>query len=58
MDNELFSVLERQVESLLERYTALQRENALLREENRRLLEERQGIKGRIDAVLAKIERV
>ncbi len=58
MDNELFSVLERQVESLLERYTELQRENALLREENRRLLEERQGIKGRIDAVLAKIERV
>ena len=58
MDNELFSVLERQVENLLERYTELQRENALLREENRRLLEERQGIKGRIDAVLAKIERV
>jgi cell division protein ZapB len=58
MDNELFSVLERQVESLLDRYTDLQRENALLREENRRLLEERQGVKTRIDAVLAKIERV
>ncbi len=58
MDTELFDVLERQVESLLERYTELQRENAQLREENHRLLVERQGVKSRIDAVLAKIERI
>jgi cell division protein ZapB len=58
MDLEFFAVLERQVDSLLDKYAELQRENAQLREENRRLLEERQGVKGRIDAVLAKIERI
>ena len=58
MDLEQFTILEQKIESLLERHADLQRENGQLREENRRLAEERQGLKSRIDAVLAKLERI
>lgn len=55
---ELFDALERRVESLLARYSTLERENQLLREENRRLLEERDSFKGRIGVVLEKLEGI
>ncbi len=58
MDPELFDALEKRVESLLEGYGALKRENVLLREENHRLLGEREGFKARIDVVLKKLEGI
>ena len=58
MDPELFDSLEKRVESLLEGYSALKRENVLLREENQRLLGEREGFKSRIDVVLKKLEGI
>ena len=58
MENELFEALEKRVEGLLAKYGALQRENALLIEENSRLLEERTDFKIRIDTVLKKLEGI
>lgn len=58
MDMELFSTLEKRLESLLDGYAVLKRENLLLNEENRRLLEEREGFKTRIDAILKKLEGI
>ncbi|KAF0217548.1 MAG: hypothetical protein FD174_3227 [Geobacteraceae bacterium] len=58
MDIELFSALEKRIENLLDGYAALKRENLLLNEENRRLLEEREGFKTRIDAILKKLEGI
>lgn len=43
---------------LLERYLALKGENEQLRNENSRLMEERNLIKGRLDIILDKLERV
>ena len=58
MDSELFSALEQRIETLLNGYVALKQENARLTEENRRFLSEREGLKGRIDAILRRIEAV
>lgn len=58
MDAELFEVLEKRVESLLTAYQLLQRENLRMAEENRNLREERDGVKGRIDAILKKLEGI
>jgi hypothetical protein len=58
MDAEQFDALERKVESLLVRYNALERESQLLREENRRLLEERDSFKARIGLILEKLEGI
>ena len=58
MDSELFSALEQRIETLLSGYVALKQENARLTEENRRFLSEREGLKGRIDAILSRIEAV
>jgi cell division protein ZapB len=58
MDPELLDSLEKRVESLLEGYSTLKRENVLLREENQRLLGEREGFKARIDVVLKKLEGI
>lgn len=58
MDTEMFGVLEKRVEALLEAYSALKQENARLSGENRLLLEERNGFKARIDAILAKLEGI
>lgn len=56
MDAELFDALEKKVEVLLDVYAALKHENARLSEENCRLLEERNGFRVRIDAILNKLE--
>lgn len=58
MDGELFAEIERRVDLLLERYLALKGENEQLRNENFRLMEERNLIKGRLDIILDKLERV
>ena len=58
MESELFGALEKKVEALLAGYAALKQENVRLGEENRRLLEERNMFKVRIDAILEKLEGV
>jgi cell division protein ZapB len=58
MDLELFATLELRIDVLLDRYAELQQQNGALQEENRRLLEERQGFKSRIDEILARLERI
>jgi cell division protein ZapB len=58
MDLELLDTLEHKVEELLAAYRRLHEENQALAGENRQLREERQGLKTRIDAILAKLEGV
>lgn len=58
MNSELFEALEEKIGSLISRYTALQQEHQQLMEENARLLQEREGLKGRVDAILSKLEGV
>lgn len=58
MDTELFAALEQKIESLLAGYAALKRENQSLREENRRLVEERDDFRTRIDHILRKLEGI
>jgi len=58
MDREIFDVLESRVEVLLRDYASLKQENVTLREENERLVREREEFKSRIDAVLVKLEGV
>lgn len=58
MDAELFETLEKRVERLIQSYTALKRENEVLRGENQRLLQDRQGFKERIDAIIGKLEGI
>jgi FtsZ-binding cell division protein ZapB len=58
MDAELFDALEGKVEILLREFSSTKQENALLKEENQRLLAERDVFKSRIDAILKKMEGV
>lgn len=58
MDAELFESLEKRVQSLLDAYLSLKSENVGLKEENARLLREREGFKERINSVLAKLEGI
>ncbi len=58
MTSDLFSVLDERIGNLLEQYALLKRENEHLREENRRLLDERDGFRLRIDAILGKLEGI
>lgn len=58
MDAELFDALESKVEFLLREFTSMRQENSLLKEENQRLLAEREVFKSRIDAILQKMEGV
>jgi cell division protein ZapB len=58
MHTELFETLEEKIGSLISRYTALQEEHQRVVEENARLLQEREGLKGRVDAILSKLEGV
>ena len=56
MDKELFALLEERIDLLLESHAGLKLENARLSEENRCLLDEREALKGRLDAILRKLE--
>ena len=58
MDTELFADLERRIESLIERYSSLKVEADRLREENGRLLLERDSVKTRVDDILRKLEGI
>ena len=58
MTSDLFSALDERIGNLLEQYALLKRENEHLREENGRLLEERDGFRVRIDAILGKLEGI
>ncbi len=56
MNTGLFDALEKRIENLLEHYNSLKQENSLLKEEKQRLLQEREGLKTRIDAIINKLE--
>jgi cell division protein ZapB len=58
MDAALFDALEFRIEALLKEYAELKQENCLLQEENRKLVQEREGFKARIDAILGKLEGI
>ncbi len=58
MDNEVFDVLEKQVESLIMEFNSLKQEIVQVREDNQRLLAEREGFKVRVDAILKKLEGI
>jgi cell division protein ZapB len=58
MDNLLFDELERKVERLLQDNMALRQENDLLKAESSKLQLDRESIKQRIDAILAKLQGV
>jgi cell division protein ZapB len=58
MDAELFDLLEKRLESLLLEYVSLKQEAARLKDDNQRLVMEREGFKVRIDAILKKLEGI
>jgi cell division protein ZapB len=58
MDTEIFDLLENRLESLIAEYNSLKLETSRLRDENQRLVKEREGFKGRIDAILKKLEGI
>ncbi len=58
MDTELLEALEGRITSLLAVFNAMKEENQSLREENCRLLEERDGFRARIDLILKKLEGI
>ncbi|HEX9023697.1 MAG TPA: cell division protein ZapB [Geobacteraceae bacterium] len=58
METELLDVLEERIATLLADHKAVKLENQALQEENRRLLEERDGFKVRVDQILKKLEGI
>lgn len=58
MDKCLFDELERKVERLLRINMTLKQENGVLRTENTKLQQDRDGIRTRIDAILEKLQEV
>ncbi len=58
MTSDLFSALDERIGKLLEQYVFLKSENDQLREENNRLLDERDGFRARVDAILEKLEGI
>jgi cell division protein ZapB len=58
MDSELFDVLEKKIDVLLENYGALKQENARMREEVQSLREDRDRVKVRLDAIIRKMEGI
>jgi cell division protein ZapB len=58
VETELFEKLEEKISNLLTSYAALKDENRILVDENTRLRQEREGLKGRVDAILSKLEGV
>jgi regulator of replication initiation timing len=58
MSNELFDALEKRIESLVEDYRALKETAFQLKEENERLVKERELFKERLDTIIRKLEGV
>jgi cell division protein ZapB len=58
VEAELFEKLENKISELLHNYAAIKEEKQRLEEENLRLQYEREGLKGRIDTILSKLEGV
>ncbi len=58
MDNELFDALEKKVETLLEEHGLLRQEVFQLKEENQRLLKEREGFRERVDSIIKTLEGI
>jgi cell division protein ZapB len=58
MDTQLLDALEERIATLLNEHRLLKQENLSLKEENTRLAEEREGIKGRIDQIIKKLEGI
>lgn len=58
MDTELLDALEERIATLLADHKAVKLANQSLQEENRRLQEERDGFKARIDLILKKLEGI
>ncbi len=58
MDTELLDALEERIATLLADHKAVKLKNLSLQEENRRLQEERDGFKVRIDQILKKLEGI
>ncbi|WP_281185321.1 cell division protein ZapB [Trichlorobacter lovleyi] len=58
VEAELFEKLEEKISTLLSNYAALKEEKRMLAEENARLQQEREGLKGRIDSILSRLEGV
>jgi FtsZ-binding cell division protein ZapB len=58
MSNELFDALEKRIESLVEEYRSLKETAFQLKEENERLIKEREVFKERLDTIIRKLEGV
>lgn len=58
VESNLFEKLEEKINGLLSRLAELKDENQQLLEENNRLKQDREGIKGRIDDILSRLEGV
>ena len=58
MNQELFEALEKKVDDLLQKYNSLKDESIRLVQDNQRLTDEREGLKGRVDAILGKLEGI
>ncbi len=58
MSNELFDALEKKIESLVEEYRSLKETAFQLKEENERLIKEREVFKERLDTIIRKLEGV
>ena len=58
MDAEIIGMLEEKVEELLFTHAQLKRDYDKLSEENRKLIEDRDSIRKRIDTILVKLEGI
>lgn len=58
MNQELIEALEKKISEVVEKYTFLKEENAMLHEEVQRLSSDREGIKSRVDALLGKLDGI
>jgi cell division protein ZapB len=58
METEIIDALEKTVEKLIKDYVVVKEEVRGLREENNRLVEERQALKARIGAIVEKLEGI
>ena len=58
MDAEIIGMLEEKVEELLSTHAQLKRDYDKLSEENRKLIEDRDSIRKRIDTILVKLEGI